>query len=77
MVNRTVKPVAFSSKEKEEEEERKDEEKGENIKRNSLRTWKFGDVLGLGTGRRDMGDLKWGCEMAFNENDIEWNLTVT
>lgn len=65
MVNRTVKPMAFSSKE-EEEEERKGEEEGENIKRNSLRTWKFGDVLGLGTGRRDIGDPKWGYEMGLN-----------
>ena len=34
MVNRTVKPMAFSSKEKE-EEERKGEEEGGNIKGNS------------------------------------------
>lgn len=65
MVNRTVKPVAFSSKEKE-EEEREDEEEGGNIKRNNLRTWKFGDVLGLGTGRGDMGDPKWSYEVVFN-----------
>lgn len=65
MVNRTVKPMAFSSKEKE-EEERKGEEEGGNIKGNSLGTGKFGGVWGLGTGRRDMGDPKWGCEMGFN-----------
>lgn len=64
MVNRIVKLMVFFLKEKE-EEERKGEEEGGNIKGNSLGIGKFGGVWGLGIGRRDMGDFKWGCEMGF------------
>lgn len=40
--------------------------KGKNIKRNSLGSREYGNVLGLGTDKKDMGDPKWDCDMGSN-----------
>lgn len=40
--------------------------KGKNIRRSSLGSREFGDVLGLGTDRKDMGDPKWSCDVGSN-----------
>lgn len=64
MINRIIKSKAFKKKRGGGGKYMK--MKGKNIKRSSLGSREFGDVLGLGTDRKDMGDPKWSCDVGSN-----------